>query len=97
MSEGRLTPFGEALYPLLERAGITPFELLVKAGRVEERNSGVTLLRHMYGPRPEVRGGYLRGFKEPLSLTEEEQNALSRAFLGDSINPWQEGVACTSG
>jgi hypothetical protein len=69
MSERRLTPFGEVLYPLLERAGLGPLELLLQAGRVEEPNAQLVLLRHMYGPRPAAEGGYLRGFEKPLALT----------------------------
>ncbi|MGH3147144.1 MAG: hypothetical protein ACRDTR_15210 [Rubrobacter sp.] len=41
MGEGRLTPFGEVLSPLLERAGLTPQKALVEAGRIEEPNAAL--------------------------------------------------------
>ncbi len=87
MGEDRLTPFGEILTPLLERAGLTPLGLLVEAGRVQEPHAEETLLRHMYGPPAPVEGGYLSGWEEPLELTMEERNSLSRAFLGDLLYP----------
>jgi hypothetical protein len=92
IGERRLTPFGEALQPFLERARLTPFELLVEAGRIEEPHANETLVRHMHGPAPGPTGGYLRGFEKPLKLTKEERYALSRAYLGDSIYPWRKEV-----
>jgi len=46
MREGRLTPFGEALSPLLRRAGISPYALLAKAGRLEEHAHETPLAPH---------------------------------------------------
>lgn len=82
-SEARLTPFGEVLVPLLERAGLTPQGLLVAAGRIEEPNAEEILLRHMYGPPTEKKGGYCMGWHEALSLTDAEALALASAFHAD--------------
>ncbi len=87
MAEGRLTPFGKTLVPFLERASLTPFELLVEAGRVQEPNAEETLLRHMYGPPAPGEGGYLSGWEEPLELTKKEGATLSWALLGESLAP----------
>jgi len=85
MGEGRLTPFGEVLSPLLERAGLTPQGLLVAAGRIEEPNAEEVLLRHMYGPATGIKGGYLVGYHEPLALTDMEALALSNALHADLL------------
>ena len=85
MAEDRLTPFGEALAPVLERAGLTPRALLVEAGRIEEPNAEEILLRHMYGPPTEVKGGYMVGWGEPLELTDDEANAVSWALMGGRL------------
>ncbi len=85
MGEGRLTPFGEVLSPLLERAGLTPQALLVQAGRIEEPNAEEILLRRMYGPPTGNTGGYLMGWREALDLTDAEALALSDALHADLL------------
>ena len=85
MDAGRLTPFGEALKPVLDRAGLAPEELLYRAGRIEEPHAVETLLRHMHGPEPEVRGGYLVGWEEALDLTDAESMALVMGLAGDLV------------
>ncbi len=85
MGKGRLTPFGEVLFPLLERAGLTPQELLVEAGRIQEPNAEEILLRHMYGPPTANASGYLMGWREPLALTDTEAVALSNALHADLL------------
>jgi hypothetical protein len=88
IAESRLTPFGEVLVPFLERASLTPYGLLVEAGRIEEPNAEETLLRHMYGPSEapaSTVGGYLSGWEETLSLSIEERKSLTRAHLGESL------------
>jgi len=92
MAEGRLTPFGEVLAPLLKRAGLTPQGLLIEAGRIEEPNAEEILLRHMYGPATQTVGGYLAGSSEPLGLTREEKTALASAFLGDWVGSSQKSA-----
>ena len=84
MRQGHLTPFGEALVPLMERAGIKePQELLLRAGRHEEPHALEILLRHMYGPPTEPVSGYLLGWDEALGIEDsrEEQITLSRTLM----------------
>ncbi|MBA2714796.1 MAG: hypothetical protein H0U55_14725 [Rubrobacteraceae bacterium] len=61
MDHGRRLPFGEVLIPFLERAGLSPRELLAGAGRLEEPHAEQTLLRHIYGPARPCRGRLPRG------------------------------------
>ncbi len=59
---GRLTPFGEVLEPLLNRAGLTPKTLLFESGRIQEPHALEHLLRHMHGPSTRPQAGYLAGW-----------------------------------
>ncbi len=87
MDAGRLTPFGEVLAPLLERAGLTPKTLLLESGRIQEGRALETLLRHMHGPTTRPQAGYLAGWEEALGMTREEELALSWALLyGDEAS-----------
>ncbi|MDP8951616.1 MAG: hypothetical protein M3N18_05165 [Actinomycetota bacterium] len=81
MDAGRLTPFGEVLAPLLERAGLTPKTLLTESGRIQEPHALETLLRHMHGPSTRVEAGYLAGWDEALGMSREEESALTRALV----------------
>jgi len=65
------------------RAGALPEHRRVRGG--QEVLSGARVVEH---------GGVVP-FDKPLGLTREEQNALSRAYLGDSLNPRREEALCT--
>ena len=82
----RLTAFGEVLKPLMDRAGIaTAKELLKRAGKLGEPHAEETLLRHMYGPPTEVRGGYLTGIDDALGFGESGEDRHQRARLSSAL------------
>ncbi len=87
MDAGRLTPFGEILAPLLERASLTPKTLLIESGRVQEPHALETLLRHMHGPYKAPQHGYLAGWEDAMDLTHGDVSALSGALLCRALGP----------
>lgn len=87
MDHGRLTPFGDAIKPFLDRAELTPRKMLDKAGRLEEEHAEQTLLRHMHGPVPRAVGGYLMGFGEALDLTTAEAMSLTKGLVPQLLAP----------